>query len=65
MDENTYQVAHFNVDVIISVGYRVKSVQGDRFRKWATRSLPDHLVRACDLSRSAMSKITRCPGYGT
>lgn len=31
----TFQVDHFNLDVIISVGYRVKSVEGTRFRQWA------------------------------
>ena len=32
----TYQVDYYNLDVIISVGYRVKSVQGTQFRIWAT-----------------------------
>ena len=32
----TFQVDHFNLDVIISVGYQVKSVEGTRFRQWAT-----------------------------
>ena len=35
-DGKTYQVAFYNLDVVISVGYRVKSVQGTRFRQWAT-----------------------------
>jgi len=43
-DGKTYQVDHFNLDVIISVGYRVKSLRGTQFRIWATRTLRDHLV---------------------
>jgi hypothetical protein len=35
-DGKTYQIEHFNLDVIISVGYRVKSVVGTRFRQWVT-----------------------------
>ena len=35
-DGKTYQVEHFNLVVIISVGYRVKSVVGTRFRQWVT-----------------------------
>ena len=34
-DGKTYQVDYYNLDVIISVGYRVKSVQGTKFRIWA------------------------------
>ena len=41
---------HFNLEVIISVGYRVKSVHGTWFRKWATRILRDHLVRGHTLN---------------
>ncbi|MFN0300780.1 MAG: RhuM family protein [Burkholderiales bacterium] len=38
-------VRFYNLDVIISVGYRVKSSQGTRFRQWATRVLREHLVQ--------------------
>jgi len=47
-DGKTYQVAYYNLDVIISVGYRVKSVQGTRFRQWATAMLREMLLRQCD-----------------
>lgn len=39
------QVEHYNLDVIISVGYRVKSQQGTQFRIWATQRLKDYLVQ--------------------
>jgi hypothetical protein len=44
VDGKTYDTAHYNLDVIISVGYRVKSQQGTRFRQWATLVLRDHIV---------------------
>ena len=44
-DGKTYQVAFYNLDVVISVGYRVKSVQGTRFRQWATAVLKEYLIR--------------------
>jgi len=44
-DGKTYQVEHFNLDVIISVGYRVKSPQGTQFRIWANKVLKDYLVK--------------------
>ncbi len=44
-------VDFYNLDVIISVGYRVKSRQGTRFRQWATRVLREHLTQGWTLSR--------------
>ncbi len=45
LDQKTYQVEHFNLDVIISVGYRVKSHRGTQFRIWATQRLREYLVK--------------------
>lgn len=50
-DGKTYQVDHYNLDVIISVGYRVKSLEGVRFRQWASRILKDYLTRGYALDR--------------
>lgn len=58
-DGKTYQVDHFNLDVIISVGYRVKSAQGVRFRQWATRTLRDHLVRGYTLNQQRFEHNAR------
>jgi len=43
-DGKEYVVLHYNLDVIISVGYRVKSLRGTQFRIWATNVLRKHLV---------------------
>ena len=45
LDGKTYQTEHYNLDVIISVGYRVKSQRGTQFRIWANGVLKDHLVQ--------------------
>ncbi len=44
-DGKVYQVDHYSLDVIISVGYRVKSQQGVRFRQWATQVLKEYAVK--------------------
>ncbi|RMX10605.1 hypothetical protein EBQ24_04440 [Allofranklinella schreckenbergeri] len=49
-------VKFYNLDVIISVGYRVKSVQGTRFRQWATQVLRQHLTQGYSLDRERFEK---------
>lgn len=44
-DGKTYQVAYYNLDVIISVGYRVKSKRGVQFRQWATQRIHEYIVK--------------------
>lgn len=53
-DGKTYQVDHYNLDVIISVGYRVKSTEGTRFRIWANRVLKDYLVQGYALNQQRL-----------
>ena len=50
-DGKTYQVEYFNLDVIISVGYRVNSIRATRFRQWATRILREHLTQGWTLNQ--------------
>ena len=50
-DGKTYQVEHYSLDVILSVGYRVKSAQGVLFRAWANQVLKDYLLRGYSLNR--------------
>lgn len=45
VDGKTYQVDYYNLDVIISVGYRVKSKQGTRFRQWANQVLKEYILK--------------------
>ena len=44
-DGKVYQVDYYNLDVIISVGYRVKSQQGTQFRIWATQRLKEYIIK--------------------
>jgi hypothetical protein len=44
-DGKTYQVEYYNLDAIISVGYRVNSLRGTQFRIWATQRLHEYLVK--------------------
>ncbi len=50
-DGKSYQVDYYNLDVIISVGYRVKSVQGTKFRIWATSILRQYLLQGYSVNR--------------
>jgi hypothetical protein len=49
-DGKSYETNHYNLDVIISVGYRVKSVQGTQFRIWATQRLKEYIIKGFTLN---------------
>jgi toxin-antitoxin system, toxin component, fic family len=53
-DGKVYQVDYYNLDVIISVGYRVKSQQGTQFRIWATQRLKEYLVKGFILNEERL-----------
>lgn len=55
-DGKTYQTQHYNLDVIISVGYRVKSSRGVQFRQWATRMLKQHLIEGYTLNQRRLKE---------
>ena len=44
-DGKVYQVAYYNLDMILSVGYRVKSTKGVEFRKWSSAILKSYLLK--------------------
>jgi len=52
-------VAHYNLDVIISVGYRVKSKRGTQFRQWATQRLKDYLVKGYTLNEKKLQQVVQ------
>lgn len=56
-DGKRYQTNYFNLDVIISVGYRVKSHRGTQFRIWATQRLREYIIKRLAPN---MKNITRC-----
>jgi len=49
-DGKSYDTNYYNLDVIISVGYRVKSIQGTQFRIWATQRLKEYIVKGFALN---------------
>ena len=50
-DGKKYRVKYYNLDVIISVGYRVKSIRGTQFRQWANKVLKDYLLKGYSVNR--------------
>ena len=56
-DGKTYQVEHYNLDMILSVGYRVKSKEGIYFRRWANSVLKQHLVDGYTINRKRLDAL--------
>lgn len=50
-DGKNYHVLYYNLDVIISVGYRVKSKRGTQFRQWANKVLKDYLLKGYSINQ--------------
>ena len=57
-DGKTYQVDYFNLDVIISIGYRIKSKRGTRFRIWANKILKEYLIKGYTLNEKRLEQKT-------
>ena len=58
-DGKTYKVDYYSLDVIISVGYRVKSKNGVIFRKWATNILKDYLIKGYSINNSRLEYLEK------
>ncbi|MBH8559907.1 virulence protein RhuM/Fic/DOC family protein [Hymenobacter sp. BT442] len=57
--DRKYSVKYYNLDVIISVGYRVKSLRGTHFRQWATNILRQYLVQGYALNEKRLRESAR------
>ncbi|KXB68960.1 MAG: RhuM family protein [Peptostreptococcus sp.] len=57
-DGKTYKVDYYNLDMIISVGYRVKSQKGIAFRKWATAILKEYMIQGYAVNEKIISDST-------
>jgi hypothetical protein len=55
-DGKTYQVEYYNLDVIISVGYRVNSKVATQFRQWATKTLREHITKGYTINKKRVGK---------
>ena len=58
-DNKTYRVDYYNLDVIISVGYRVKSPRGVLFRKWATNILKQYLTAGFAINEKRLAVLNK------
>ena len=58
-DGKIYQVDYYNLDMIISIGYRVKSKNGIIFRKWATNVLKDHLLEGYTVNEKRLEYLEK------
>ena len=56
-DGKTYRVTYYNLDVIISVGYRVRSLRGTQFRIWANRILKEYLVKGFSMDDDRLKQL--------
>jgi len=55
-DGKTYQVEYYNLDMIISVGYRVNSKKATKFRQWATKILKDYILKGYALNQEKLKE---------
>ena len=58
-DGKTYQVDYYNLDMIISIGYRVKSQNGITFRKWANKVLKDYLLKGYAINEERLKYLEK------
>lgn len=50
------KIDHYNLEMIISVGYRINSIKATKFRQWATKTLKEHIVRGLSINHDRLSQ---------
>ena len=55
-DGKKYKTKYYNLDVVISIGYRIKSIRGTQFRIWATTVLRDHLIKGYTVNEKRLAE---------
>ena len=58
-DGKNYNVKYYNLDTIISVGYRVKSIRGVQFRRWATSVLKEHIIQGYTINKKRLEQLNK------
>lgn len=58
-DGKTYQTKRYNLDMILSVGYRVNSKRGTQFRIWATNVLRDHILKGYSINEKRLKELNK------
>ena len=56
-DGKEYEVSHYNLDMIIALGYRIRSLIATRFRQWATERLKEYIVKGFTLDDERLKKL--------
>ena len=58
-DGKTYMVSYYNLDMIISIGYRINSIRGVIFRKWANKVLKDYLIKGYAVNNKRLEYLEK------
>lgn len=56
-DGKTYNVIHYNLDMIISLGYRIKSIIATNFRRWATERLKEYMIKGFTMDDERLKQL--------
>ena len=56
-DGKSYNTTYYNLDMIIALGYRIKSVIATRFRQWATQRLKEYMIKGFTLDDERLKKV--------